>query len=131
MLKVWPRWQVIAARGDPEPYVKRAIYTTYVTWWHRRWTAEVPSEQVPDRGGVTDDLDTVLLRRDLLAAMAGLSRGQRATLGCRFLDDMSVAETAFTLGCSVGTVKSQTARALAALRTTLSTDAFIDLGSQS
>lgn len=123
LLKVWPRWGSITAGGDddPEPYVRRAIYTTYVSWWHRRWRAELPFAAVPESPEQGDELTTALLRRDLLVAMAGLTRGQRATLVCRYFDQLSVAETTAVLGCSTGTVKSQTARALAALREPLRT----------
>lgn len=118
LLKVWPRWQAIAAGGDPEPYVRRVIYTTYVSWWHRKWRAEAPTADVPESATTTDATTTAMLRHDLVAAMAGLSRGQRAALVCRYFDDLSEAQTAAVLGCSVGTVKSQTSRALASLRTT-------------
>ena len=50
------------------------------------------------------------------AALATLPRGQRAVVVLRFYDDLTEAATAETLGISVGTVKSQTARALKALR---------------
>ena len=48
---------------------------------------------------------------------------QRAVLVCRFYQDLDVAQTAEVLGCSVGTVKSQTARGLATLRSVLETQA--------
>jgi RNA polymerase sigma-70 factor (sigma-E family) len=118
LMKVWPRWQTVAAGGDPEPYVRRVIYTTYVSWWHRRWRAEAPVAEVPEQAATSNDTSTAMLRHDLLVAMSGLSRGQRAALVCRYFDDLSEAQTAAVLGCSVGTVKSQTSRALAVLRTT-------------
>jgi RNA polymerase sigma factor (sigma-70 family) len=58
----------------------------------------------------------VLERERLLAAIRELPAGQRAVLVLRFFDDLSVAETAATLECSEGTVKSQTARALDRMR---------------
>lgn len=112
-LKVWPRWGRIVASGDPEPYVRRVMYTTYLAWW-RRWTAELPSGELPDRPWLEADVDTA--RIDLARALATLPRGQRAVVVARFFEDRSVAETAHELNVSEGTVKSQTARAMRALR---------------
>ena len=68
---------------------------------------------VPAVDGPEDALD----RRDpLLRALAELSPGQRATVVLRYFDDQSEVETAAALGCRVGTVKSQTSRALTRLR---------------
>jgi RNA polymerase sigma-70 factor (sigma-E family) len=102
--------------GDPagfEAYVRRALYTTYVSWWRRRWNAERPTETLPETPEPGPD---IALRRDLLTALSTLPRGQRAVVVLRYFEDRSERETADTLGCSVGTVKSQTSRALAALR---------------
>jgi len=56
-------------------------------------------------------------RDQLLRAMAALPAGQRAVLVLRYFEDLSEAQAAAALGCSVGSVKSQSARALARLRT--------------
>jgi RNA polymerase sigma factor (sigma-70 family) len=47
---------------------------------------------------------------------------QRAAVVLRYYEDLSEADTAAILGCSVGTVKSQTSRAIAGLRSKLATD---------
>lgn len=111
LLKVWPRWTRVSAAGDPEPYVRRVIYTTYLAWWRRRWNAELPTANLPEPA-VAADAEHV----DLAAALAALPKGQRAVIVARFYEDLSVAETAHLLEVSEGTVKSQTARALSALR---------------
>ena len=56
------------------------------------------------------------VRQDTLAALASLPRGQRAVVVLRFYEDLTEAQTAEALGITVGTVKSQTSRALSALR---------------
>ncbi len=63
-----------------------------------------------------DGADGVVVRAVLLDALAGLPARQRAVVVLRHLDDLTEPQTAAALGISVGTVKSQNARALARLR---------------
>jgi RNA polymerase sigma-70 factor (sigma-E family) len=113
LVKAWRRW---ASIERPEAYVRAAIATTYTDWWRRRWTGEVPTDAVPDVAS-PPATSGVEVRRDVLLALAGLPRGQRAVVVLRFFDDLTEQQAAEALGVSVGTVKSQTSRALAALRT--------------
>ena len=69
---------------------------------------------------VADATDEVARRAGLFEALLALPLRQRATIVLRYLEDLSELETAAVLGCSQGTVKSQSARALATLRTFLS-----------
>lgn len=55
-------------------------------------------------------------RRRLLEAVNGLPEHYRLAVGCRYLLELSEAETATVLGVSAGTVKSRTARGLERLR---------------
>jgi RNA polymerase sigma factor (sigma-70 family) len=93
---------------------------TYISWWRRRWTKEDPTEVLPEpdttRQG-TDAAEDAARRRDVADALALLPRGQRAVVVLRYFHDLTEAQTAEVLGCSVGTVKSQASRALATLRT--------------
>ncbi len=114
LLKCWRRWSSIANDGAVEAYVRRAMVTTYTDWWRRKWRSELPTEVLPD--GASTAAYAVEERQDALAALAGLPRGQRAVLVLRYYDDLTEAQTAEVLGVTVGTVKSQTSRALAALR---------------
>jgi RNA polymerase sigma-70 factor (sigma-E family) len=115
LLKAWRHWPTIARDGAVEAYVRRALVTTYTDWWRRKWRAEVPTSKLPDLAG-SSEADRVAVRYDVLAALARLSRGQRAVVVLRYFDDLTEQQTAEALGCSIGTVKSQTARALQALR---------------
>ncbi len=90
------------------------MYTTYVTWWRRRWNAEQPGDLADKAAMPATDSDA---RLDLARALSTLPRGQRAVIVLRFFDDLTEAQTAHVLGCSVGSVKSQTSRALTKLRT--------------
>ncbi len=101
---------------NAEAFARRMLYTTYLTWWRRRWRFEVPSDDVPDMCGDGDLADDVTRRAVVLAGLARLSRQQRAVLVLRFFEDQSVEASAAVLKCSPGTVKTHTSRALAALR---------------
>jgi RNA polymerase sigma-70 factor (sigma-E family) len=114
--KAWPHWDRLSREGSFEAYVRRVLFTTYVAWWRRRWNGELPSAAVPE-ADADDGAVQVAQRRDLMAALAELPKGQRAVVVLRYFEDLTEAETADVLQCSVGTVKSQSARALAALRT--------------
>src|SRR5262245_10334651 len=107
----WPRLR----DGSPDAYLRAMLATTYLSWWRRRWRGEVPSSALPEQP--TDDAyrDTDL-RLALARGLARLPRQQRAVLMLRYHADLTEAATADTLGISVGTVKSYTARALASLR---------------
>jgi RNA polymerase sigma-70 factor (sigma-E family) len=108
--KSWLAWSRI--QGDPEAYTRKVLVNTYATWWRRRWNDERPTQDLPETPYVED----ASTRHDLWTALGHLSRGQRAVIVLRFFEDLSEAETARVLDCSVGTVKSQTSRALARLR---------------
>ena len=101
--------------GNPEPYVRRILVNTYATWWRRRWNGEVATEQLPERAH-QDPSAAADSSQDLWTAMERLPRRQRAVVVLRFFEDLTEAQTADQMGCSVGTVKSQLSKALAKLR---------------
>ena len=111
LVKAWTSWRRI--RTNPEGYVRRILVTTYTSWWRRRWNGEQPQAELPDVGAAAADRDLTI---DLWTALARLPRRQRATVVLRFYEGLTEPQTAELLGCSVGTVKSQTSKALAKLR---------------
>lgn len=110
------RWRRLAD-GQPEAYVRRVIYTRFCSGLRRRKVlVEAPVAEADDRAG-SDPTETIDQRVGLQRALAALAPRQRACLVLRFYEDRSEVETAALLGCSVGTVKSQTHDALNRLRT--------------
>src|SRR3954447_4076424 len=126
LAKTWPAWSRITRTDDPEVYVRRVLVTTYATWWRRRWRAETPVGELPEPIG-PDAYEESDRRAIVSSALSTLTRGQRAVVVLRYFDDLTEAQTAAALGCSVGTVKSQHARALAALRTSSSLAELVGL----
>jgi RNA polymerase sigma-70 factor, sigma-E family len=108
-------WERLVAQGDPDAYVRRVMYTQHVSMWRRRWRqvdlrAEPP--EVPARDSTAGLADALMVRD----ALRRLAPRQRAVLVLRYFEDLTEAEAAEALGCSVSTVKSQTRDALARLR---------------
>ncbi|AGZ45115.1 putative RNA polymerase ECF-subfamily sigma factor [Actinoplanes friuliensis DSM 7358] len=125
LTKLYVAWPAFQRAHSPEGYVRRVLVNALTDerrrlWWRReRPTAELPDRPhtaaEPARGELDDGLRTAL--RDLPPKM-------RAAVVFRYFYDLDVAETADALGCSHGTVKSQTARALDRLREALQSNAL-------
>ncbi|GGZ15694.1 DNA-directed RNA polymerase sigma-70 factor [Streptomyces inusitatus] len=115
LAKVWPKWRKIS--GDhPDAYIRKALVHTHASWWRRRWRGELPHGELPDTVASWDAYASVDLEQSLAAAVRALPVRQRAVVVLRFFEDLSVEETAATLGCAPGTVKSQSSKALRTLR---------------
>jgi RNA polymerase sigma-70 factor (sigma-E family) len=117
LVKAYRRWGRIDG-GDPYPYVRRLLVTSAASWRRLRVTQEIVSLPAHDPAG-PDDTDAFAERDRMTEALATLPPRMRAVLVLRYVEDLSEAVTAETLGCSVHTVKSQTVRGLARLRTVL------------
>jgi RNA polymerase sigma-70 factor (sigma-E family) len=109
------RWRSILRPGNPEAYVRRSIVNAHLNLVRRR-SRERLVAQAPEPTGylVPAERDEQLWR-----VLADLPPRQRAVLVLRFYEDLTEAEAARVLGCSVGTVKSNGFRALAKLRALL------------
>ncbi len=113
-------WHRIRDRGATEGYVRRALVNAASRGWTKRGRS-VPTEAVPDPGhdgGLSGLADHAVLWR----AVCDLPPRMRAALVLRYYEDLSEVETAAALGCSVGSVKSQTHHALKRLRVALGDD---------
>jgi RNA polymerase sigma-70 factor (sigma-E family) len=119
------RWQKVHGVDNLDAYVHRAIVNTAASSWRRAWRShEEPVGVVPDAvGSELREYDDAVV-----AALRALAPRQRATVLLRYFEDHSEATTARILGCSIGTVKSQNAKALATLSRLLSTDFALDEG---
>lgn len=114
---VWQRWQEPDPLVTPVAYARRVMVTTFLRWRRRRWTREVPTAELPEHPAAADGAADADLRDALVRALQALPQRQRAVVVLRYFDDLTEAETAAALGCSVGSVKTHASRAMARLRT--------------
>ena len=117
--RLYLRWDRVAS---PEAYARRAVIRAAIGEKRRPWRREhlageaFPEMTTPDPAVEVDE------RLRMRAALRRVPPRQRAALVLRFLEGLSVEATAEALGCSPGTVKSQTSRGLDTLRTALSAE---------
>ncbi|WP_198940181.1 SigE family RNA polymerase sigma factor [Micromonospora sp. CB01531] len=115
LVALYRHWRKATAADSLDAYVRAMLVHAYLAERERSWARRVrPVADVI--APATAPLAGADHRVDLLAALTKLSRGQRAVLVLRYWEDLDVAQTAAVLGCSAGTVKSQTSYAIAALR---------------
>jgi RNA polymerase sigma-70 factor (sigma-E family) len=116
LLRVLGRWDSLRDPGAADAYVRRTITRQHASWHRQPWRrAERPASWLPERPAPAPDA-TTCDGGEVWALVLALPTVQRATVVLRFYEQLSVAETAAVLGCSAGTVKSNTSRGLAALR---------------
>jgi RNA polymerase sigma-70 factor (sigma-E family) len=116
--KLYLAWRRVDRHEALDQYLRRTLVRAFLDEKRRPWRREYATEP----GGTFDDpvLDPGPEDRlVLLAALGAVPPRQRATLVLRFWADLPVEQVAEILGCSLGTVKSQTARGLQALRDVL------------
>lgn len=109
-----PAWKRI--HGDPEPYVRTVLVRENISRWRRRRWREVSTGQAPEAASAVIETAERLTLDNVIRQ---LPPRQRAAVVLRHVEDLSERETAQLMGCSVGTVKSQTHAGLARLRVLL------------
>jgi RNA polymerase sigma-70 factor (sigma-E family) len=113
-LLAWPR---LRNQIDPEAYVRRVMVNAQLRAWRRqRRHPEVRLEPLGAGECFAPDEAELVERDRVWRELVNLPPRQRAVLVLRFYEDRAERDVATLLGCSVGTVKSQTSRALAKLR---------------
>ncbi len=112
LLKVYKRFHTIE---DPYPYLRRTMVNQHINLWRRIGSRELLSVFTPDPA--EPDISAAFVQRaELLEALGQLPSKMRAVLVLRYWEDLSEADTAAALGCSLGSVKAQASRGLARLR---------------
>jgi RNA polymerase sigma-70 factor (sigma-E family) len=112
--KIYRHWRAVRQADNPEAYAQRILTRTWLSERRRPWRRESTAELLPDQPANAPD--GVVDRDSFAALLRRLGPRQRAVLILRFYFDYSTEQTAEMLQVTVGTVKSQTARGLAALR---------------
>jgi RNA polymerase sigma-70 factor (sigma-E family) len=114
LAKLYLSWDRVQRAESVDGYVRRILVNEHNSLWRRPWKRrETTTSELPDAPAAPP---AAAHDADLWAFVQSLPRKQRAALVLRYYEELSEAETAAVLGVSVGTVKSQTSRALAALR---------------
>jgi RNA polymerase sigma-70 factor (sigma-E family) len=103
LAKAYASWPRVIRAGGPDVYVRRIMLNAS----HRRFRTR--RVRAPETCAQDD-------QSALLTALLRLPAGQRSVVLLRYWMNMTEAEVAEALGCSVGSVKSQASRALAKLR---------------
>lgn len=113
--KLYLAWDRVRDRESIDAYARRILVNEHNSLWRRAWKRnERPTEVLPE-APIVDEYDDGT-GSELWSAVQTLPRKARAVLVLRYYEQLSEAEAAEVLGISVGTVKSQTSRALATLR---------------
>jgi RNA polymerase sigma-70 factor (sigma-E family) len=112
--RLYVHWRRAVAADNLDGYAHTILVRVYLSERSSAWARRVQVwPALADDTARAPDVDSEL---DLRAALAMLAPRQRAAVVLRYYCDLSVDQTAAVLGCSAGTVKSQTARGLDTLR---------------
>ncbi len=115
--KLYVRWSRLRSVDNLDAYVHRMLVRVFLDSRRRGWLKVLLGASPPERAAPPGP--QVEEREVVRAALAQIPPRQRAVLVLRYLHDKPVVEVAVALGCSEGTVKSQAAHGLTALRRVL------------
>ncbi len=119
LARLYVAWPRVRRSGSEAAYAWRIIVNAHLDevrrprWWRERYVPEPPDEPGP---AADDSLPGQVDGETIRAALATLPTGMRTVIVLRHWLDLSVGRTADLMNCSEGTVKSQTAKAVARLR---------------
>jgi RNA polymerase sigma-70 factor (sigma-E family) len=109
------RWRKVPA-DNAVAYARKAVYHEFLRSAKRKNTVTI--DEIAETLDIEDFAGAVVAREHVLAVLQTLPPRQRAAVVARYVLDLTEAQTAVELGCSVGTVKSLTSRGLASVRRT-------------
>src|SRR6188472_4188402 len=115
LVKTYVAWPRLRDVSSAEAYTRKTIVTTAISWRRRRSFHERPTDVLPDTA-VPDPGEAVTTHASMVAHLRTLPPRQRAAIVLRYYEDLSEAQTAEVMGCSVGTVKAQVSTGLGRLR---------------
>ena len=126
LIRVYRHWPRLRSDAEAHAYARKTVVSVVIDAKRKRSSTEVPVDSVAETS--RDDATTRSADRDLSTrCLAQVPARQRACLVLRHYDDLSVSEVAAVLGCSEGTVKSQTARGLETLQAVFARETNDDL----
>jgi RNA polymerase sigma-70 factor (sigma-E family) len=128
LVKLYRAWPRLRLDGDPDAYLRRIMVNTRRSWWRAQWRRETPTGELPETA-IADFTDRHALGAQVRQALQALPRRQGEVLVLRYCADLSEAQVADLLGCSLGAVKTHTHRGLRALREILREDRYERHGS--
>jgi len=118
-IKAYTHWVKAARADNTDAYVNAILVREFLHERRSAWARLVSLTEAPETAARQADHDSSL---DLRSAVVALPPRQRAVLVLRFYCDLNTYQTAEALGCTPGTVKSQTAKALDSLRKSVGSD---------
>jgi RNA polymerase sigma-70 factor (sigma-E family) len=119
LMRVHRRWRAIERADLPEAYARRVLVNLAASFWRRRLRAPLVALTAVGEPSEPDPTAAFADREELWAAVMALPPRTRAVLVLRYFEELSEAETAAALQCSLGSVKSQASRGIARLRAVL------------
>jgi RNA polymerase sigma-70 factor (sigma-E family) len=118
LAKLYLAWDRVRTADNIDAYARRVLLNEHRAAWRRPVTRrEQVTDSVPERPLLVSEYDGS--REAVWRFVCSLPPKQRTVLVLRFYEQLTEAEIADLMGISVGTVKSQSSRAIAALRAAL------------
>ncbi|WP_433241379.1 SigE family RNA polymerase sigma factor [Streptosporangium sp. CA-135522] len=124
LIAIHGRWDSLEHRDKIAGYARTIMIRLIISDRRsHRWSREVLHELPPEPDPTPDPYTLLGDRLLLMRALSNLAPRQRAVVVLRYWEDCSVEETARAMDSMCSTVRSQTVRALATLRSTLQAEA--------